>query len=183
MSDESQSESNRPTRSGSSWTWLIPLVTVIAVAAAVIAGLLIEASPDEPQRAPEPPSELPSGQELYERHCAVCHGDDGQSTSARYPPLVDTRWVVGDKRRLILVTLHGLRGPIEVRDRTYDELMPGFGTRLSNAEIAELLTYIRTSWGNDATDIDTADVADIRQEHRLDRGPWTADELDALDEL
>ena len=183
MSDESQPESNRPARSGSSWTWLIPLVTVIAVAAAVIAGLLIEAGDGEPQHPPERPPELPSGQELYERHCAVCHGDDGQSTSARYPPLVDTRWVVGDKRRPILVTLHGLRGPIEVRDRTYNEIMPGFGTRLSNAEIAELLTYIRTSWGNDATEIDADDVADIRREHRLDRSPWTAEQLDALDEL
>lgn len=180
MTDDRDDQEFSPGTRRRSHSWVIPIITVVVVAAAVIVGLMIQAELEATDQAPAPPDELPPADEIYNRHCASCHGDDGTSTSPRFPPLVDTDWVVGDEQRLILLTLHGLRGPIEVRGRTYDEPMPGFGTRLSDAEIAAILSYIRTSWGHDADEIDPQDVADARQLYPADRGPWTAEQLEAL---
>ncbi len=179
MSDNSSGDDFPPDEQHSAYSWLIPIITVVVVAAAVIVGLLIQAQLEEPEGPPAPPDELPPAEDLYVRHCAGCHGEDGQGIQARYPSLVDTHWVLEDEQRLILLTLHGLRGPIEVHGRTYDDFMPGFGRRLSNDEIAAILTYIRSSWNNDGDEITVEQVHEMRQAYPIDRGPWTADELDA----
>lgn len=179
MTDDPDEQDFSPGSDHSAYSWLIPIGTVVVVAAAVVIGLVWQADMEAADGPPEPPEQIPSGQQLYDRHCAACHGTDGDAPPPRYPPLVETEWVTGDAERPTLVVLHGLRGPIEVRGRTYDEPMPGFGTRLSDPEIARILTYIRTSWGNDASPVEPEDVAEIRDLFPADRGPWTAEELEA----
>ncbi len=166
-----------PKKQHGSYTWVIPLIAVFVVTAAVIMGLFVFNEQVPLDTVPEPPEELPPAQTLYRNYCATCHGADGLGVARRYPPLVDTHWVLEDSERLVLITLHGLTGPIEVRGQTYDDYMPPLGHRLSDEEIAHLLTYVRNSWGNDAGAITADEVSQTRQDHPHPRDPWTAEEL------
>jgi mono/diheme cytochrome c family protein len=98
---------------------------------------------------------------LYSTACANCHQREGQGRYPVFPPLAGSPWVNGESDRLIAITLHGLSGPIEVNDVQYAGLMPGF-THLSDREIADVLSHVRRSWGNDAPPIAEADVAAVR---------------------
>jgi len=62
-------------------------------------------------------------------------------------PLAGSPWVRGPENRLIRIVLHGVRGPLEVHDKTYDLEMPGFGRILSDADVASLLSYVRRRSG------------------------------------
>jgi mono/diheme cytochrome c family protein len=104
---------------------------------------------------------------LYAWSCANCHQSEGQGRHPVFPPLAGSPWVNGDRDRLIAVTLHGLSGPIEVNDVHYAGLMPGF-KHLSDREIADLLTHLRRSWGNDASPVTEADVAAVRARGETD---------------
>src|SRR6185503_849217 len=73
-----------------------------------------------------------SGATHYEHFCSGCHGGDGVALSGEAPPLAGSSWVSGLEARLIRIALHGLRGPIQVGDKTYDREMPGVGRRLSD---------------------------------------------------
>jgi mono/diheme cytochrome c family protein len=101
------------------------------------------------------------GEKLYNTYCASCHQQDGRGTDGRYPPLAGTDWVTGDKRRLIGVLLNGLEGPIEVKGETYNSVMPQHSF-LSDEEVAEVSTYIRQSFGNDADPIRAEEVSEVR---------------------
>lgn len=101
------------------------------------------------------------GEKIYADYCAACHQRDGQGTGGRYPPLVDTDWVTGDKDRLITVILQGLEGRIEVKGETYNGVMPQHSF-LSDDEVAEVATYIRQNFGNKASAITPEEVGEVR---------------------
>ena len=63
--------------------------------------------------------EFVSGRQLYLTTCAGCHGSDG-AASRFAPPLIGSDWVLGNKKRLSLVLLHGVEGPMEVNGKLYD---------------------------------------------------------------
>ncbi len=119
------------------------------------------------------------GDQLYAGLCQPCHGSDGMGTPGRYPPLVDSEWVVQDAETPTRIVLFGAEGPMEVLGETYNEIMDPFEHRLDDREVAAVVNYIRTSWGNDAPEIDPDRVAEIREEHE-GRGRWRATELQAL---
>lgn len=114
---------------------------------------------------------------LYARQCATCHGDDGAGMRRVYPPLAGSAWVTGDPERLARLLLHGLQGRIEVKGTFYNGVMPAFGQRLSNAEIAALMTHLRTSWGNAADSVSAEVVRSVRARHADRTSPWTAEEI------
>ena len=117
------------------------------------------------------------GARLYETRCASCHQFNGNGVGGQFPPLVETEWVTGDKGRLIRVILGGLSGEIEVDDEVYDGAMPPWGDFLSDADVAAILTHVRTSWGNDASPVSAEEVARVRAATEDKDGMWTADEL------
>ena len=165
------------------YTWIIPLATVVIVIALVVGGLYLQAQYYPGEEGLPVPEEFRvddarNGDELYNQFCAACHGRQGQGVGM-FPPLVDTDWVKGDPDRLILVTLHGLTGPIEVRGEIYDfdYGMPAFQGRMSDQEMANLLTFIRTSWGHDSSPITAEQVRELREAHDDRDYPWTAEEL------
>ncbi|MBA2662703.1 MAG: cytochrome c [Bradymonadaceae bacterium] len=162
-------------------TWIIPLVVggVSILAVLLVYGALAQRTPlDFVPPDPEGPIDAAA---LYQRQCAACHGAEGQGVPGRYPPLVQTAWVVADKDVPIRVVLHGLSGRIEVRGQPYGAMMPAFGHQLSNAEIAALLSHIRASWGNEAEAISTEEVAMVRESTDALRGPWTPEEIKVTD--
>lgn len=104
---------------------------------------------------------LTGGEKVYNIYCVNCHQRDGQGASGRFPPLAGTEWVTGNKERLISLVIQGMEGPITVNGESYNQVMPQHSF-LNNEEIADVLTFIRQHFGNEATDITPAEVAAVR---------------------
>ena len=101
------------------------------------------------------------GQVAYVRYCASCHLPAGQGDGNRFPPLFGSEWVGGDRTRLIKVVLNGLSGPITVRKKPYDGVMPAHSF-LSDEQVADILTYIRTRLSHGGTAISAEEVQTVR---------------------
>lgn len=123
----------------------------------------------------------PSGEQLYATACAGCHQASGEGRFPVFPPLAGSPWVNGDSDRLVAATLHGISGPISVNGMDYSGLMPGF-SHLDDQEIAEVLTHVRSAWGNRAAPIAASEVAAVRMATADRRTPWSAEELAPADE-
>ncbi len=118
------------------------------------------------------------GAELYMTRCMSCHQMNGRGVAGVFPPLVETEWVTGDKGRLIRVVLNGLTGEIDVEGERYSGAMPPWRSFLDDEQTAQLLSYIRTSWGNEASEVTAAEVTKVRAVTEERRDPWTQDELE-----
>ena len=123
-----------------------------------------------------------AGRQLYLTTCAGCHGSDGKGMARFGPPLADSEWVLGDEKRLALIILHGIEGPIDVGGQHYDApeiltVMPAHST-LDDASISSILTYIRNEWGNAAPPVSRRLVGMTRVMSQGRVMPWTAKELD-----
>lgn len=110
---------------------------------------------------------LEAGAQTYNIYCATCHQTNGKGDGTRFPPLSDTDWVTANRgqnrNRLISLLLNGLEGQIEVNGVAYNGIMPAHSF-LSDAEVAGVLTYIRKSFGNNASSISATEVAQVRKE-------------------
>ena len=102
------------------------------------------------------------GKQLFGAKCAACHQASGLGVAGVFPPLAGAEWVQGAEKVLISILLHGIQGEIEVQGNKYNGAMPAFGT-LADAEIAGVLSYIRSDWGNQAPPIAAAAVAAQRE--------------------
>ena len=102
------------------------------------------------------------GSKLYEQHCAQCHGDNGQGVANAYPALGGNRAVLmPQKANLVQIVLNGGYAPATAGNpRPYG--MPPFVLDLTDAEIAAVLTHIRSSWGNHANAVSELEVNRIR---------------------
>ncbi|MFE3839021.1 c-type cytochrome [Pseudogemmobacter sonorensis] len=99
----------------------------------------------------------------YVEHCTVCHRLDGMGAPQVYPALKDNSMVFADDpSSLIQVTLAGGRMP-DTPAHPMAFAMPGFA-HLTNEDLAELMTFIRNSWGNHASPVTGGDIARMRQE-------------------
>ncbi len=125
--------------------------------------------------------EFKAGHEVYFRdaHCATCHQPDGKGLDPAFPPLSESIYVNGDPERLIKITLHGLMGPIEVNGKSYNGQVPmtPFGGMLNDKEVANVLTYVRNSYGNKATAIAPEQVKKVRAETEGQQGFYQVDQL------
>ena len=99
-----------------------------------------------------------AGARLYENHCAQCHGDNGQGVAGAYPALSGNRAVtMPATANLVQIVLNGGYAPATAGNpRPYG--MPPFMLVLSDTEVASLLTYLRSAWGNQAGDVSALDV-------------------------
>jgi mono/diheme cytochrome c family protein len=118
------------------------------------------------------------GQQLFSLYCASCHGTDGKgATGGTFPPLADSPWLVGDPDRAVKLILHGLTGPVNVLGQTYNLEMPPQGAVLSDEQIAAILTYTRSAWGNQAGAVSSDAVKSLRAATQDRSTPWTEGEL------
>ncbi len=100
------------------------------------------------------------GQAVYEQYCLACHQANGSGVPNLNPPLRGIDWVLGDKTRLINVLLKGLQGQ-EIEGEVYDNAMPAHDF-LDDAKIADVLTYIRSNFGNKADAVKADEVRAVR---------------------
>lgn len=98
------------------------------------------------------------GKQLFGAKCVACHQASGLGVAGVFPPLAGAEWVLGEEKVLISILLHGVQGELEVKGNKYNGAMPAFGT-LADAEIAAVLSYIRSDWGNQGPPITAAAVA------------------------
>jgi ubiquinol-cytochrome c reductase cytochrome b subunit len=100
----------------------------------------------------------PDGATVYGTNCASCHGANGQGVPGSFPPLAGNPFVTGDPSKVIVVVDNGLHGAIKVNGQPFSGVMPAWKASLKPAEIAAVITYIRSSWGNKAPPVTEAQV-------------------------
>ena len=136
-------------------------------AMAVFLKSLPRAAPQPVAEAPRPqPAVAARGARVYEQHCAQCHGARGQGVAGAYPPLAGNRAVtLGVTANLVQVVLGGGYPPATAGN-PQPFGMPPYVTVLSDADVAAVLTHIRTSWGNQAAPVAELAVAQQRGSSR-----------------
>jgi mono/diheme cytochrome c family protein len=156
------------------------LASALQALRATAAGLADDAAPTKPRAHAIDAAVHQRGAAVYARTCIACHGLDGRGLPPVFPPLDGSDWIAGPGERVVDVVLHGLMGPITVNGRRYDAAMAPLGGQLSDQEIADVVTYVRQRWTNDAPAVTADVVAARRDKHKARATPWTAAELDAV---
>lgn len=98
---------------------------------------------------------------LYTTYCAGCHQNNGQGEENRYPPLAGSEWVNGNNENLIRVVLLGQQGEMLVKNKTYNQIMPSHNF-LSDEQLAQVISYIKTNFGNKGKKVMAAEVNAVR---------------------
>jgi len=103
-----------------------------------------------------------SGKQLYTQYCLTCHQEDGAGVPNLNPPLIKTSWVLGDKKKLINWVLKGSGDQkVPIDGNYYNNNMPSQAS-LKDEEIAQILTYVRSHFGNKASAVSAAEVKAVR---------------------
>jgi mono/diheme cytochrome c family protein len=134
--------------------------------------------PGGPEEAAAPVVQDPReiGRRVF-ANCMACHQATGLGLPGIFPPLAGSEWALGPEERIIRIVLNGLNGPITVKDSRFNNPMPAFGALLRDEQIAGVLTYVRSEWGNSAPAVSPDKVKEIRAAAAARPGPWTPEEL------
>lgn len=103
------------------------------------------------------------GARLYMANCLACHQADGSGVRGLQPPLAGTPVAIGDPRPLLAWVMYGTR-PAALPRGVYSGVMPQF-SYLSDADLATLLSYVRSSFGNQSGPVSADTVAEARAAH------------------
>jgi mono/diheme cytochrome c family protein len=101
------------------------------------------------------------GSHVYQTNCSSCHQLNGGGTPGAFPPLAGNPVVTGDPMKVIHIVKYGLTGAVTVAGKTYNGMMPAWGTQLSDGDMASAVTYIRSAWGNSGSSVTAAQVASV----------------------
>jgi mono/diheme cytochrome c family protein len=111
-------------------------------------------------------SQVDRGKKIFSANCAVCHQPNGLGAAGQgYPPLAGSEYVNGGTRRVGMIVLKGLQGPLTVKGQSFGTaVLQPWDKTLTDAKIADVLTYIRQEWGNKAGPVTAAQIAGLRKE-------------------
>jgi len=111
-------------------------------------------------------SPVDRGKKIFSANCAVCHQPNGLGAQGQgYPPLAGSEIVNGGSRRVGMIVLKGLQGPITVKGMQFGTaVMQPWEKTLNDAKIADVITYIRQEWGNKGGAVSAAQIAALRKE-------------------
>ena len=127
----------------------------------VVIFLLAQTKPKSSSQGGVDKASVERGRKIYDTYCLACHQADGSGVPRLNPPLIKTKWVLGDKKQLITVILKGMDEPIEVDGEDYNNVMASHAF-LKDQEVADVLTYIRNSFGNKGSAVTAAEVRGVR---------------------
>ena len=130
----------------------------------------------EEKPAAAPVAAARTGEQVFQQVCTSCHQATGQGIAGVYPPLAGSDWMSKSSETLIKIVLHGLMGEIEVNGTKYNQAMSPWGGSLNDEEVANVLTYVRSSWGNTGDAVKPEEVKTVRETFK-GHAPWTAAEL------
>ena len=134
----------------------------------------------EPERTRKVQTTSFNGRQLYLENCASCHQESGRGLPDKYPSLSHSSWVLGAPNRLVVLTLDGVRDTQTTSEKKQAGVMPAYRTGLTPANMAAVLTYIRQSWGNNASPISADYVQKLYSAQPFRADFWSWKELEKL---
>jgi mono/diheme cytochrome c family protein len=125
------------------------------------------------------------GQPLYMQTCIACHQPTGMGLPGAFPPLAKTEYTTGDARRMIAMILKGVQGPLTVNGAQYNNIMlpldMQFPVLKDDAKVADVLNYVRNSFGNEVKEPVTPEIVTaVRKEFESRTTPWLEADLKAF---
>jgi mono/diheme cytochrome c family protein len=105
------------------------------------------------------------GKKIFSANCQTCHQANGQGVPGQYPPLAGSEFTIGGSKRPAMIVLKGLQGPVKVKGQQYGSaVMQPWDKTLTDQKIADVLTYERSEWGNNASPVTAEQIAALRKE-------------------
>src|SRR3984893_17444585 len=105
------------------------------------------------------------GKKVFSANCQTCHQANGQGVPGQYPPLAGSEFTNGGSRRMAMIVLKGLQGPVKVKGQAYGTaVMQPWDKTLTDQKIADVMTYERSDWGNKASPVTAEQIAALRKE-------------------
>lgn len=111
------------------------------------------------------------GKQVFGAKCAACHQATGLGVAGVFPPVAASEWVLGDEKVLTNILLHGVTGEMDVKGTSYKGAMPAWNS-LSDEELAAVMSYIRSDWGNAAQEITPETVKAQREATKTRKEPY-----------
>lgn len=126
---------------------------------------------------------IAKGEPIYNNACAICHQKNGEGLTSLAPPLAASDWVTKSKTRLALIVSQGLEGPIVVNGKSFNSVMPPNGSHplLQGDGMANLLSYVRYAWDNNAPPVSPEELAEILAPYADRTALWTVQELNEIE--
>lgn len=121
------------------------------------------------------PGAAVDGAQVYAAQCVACHQATGAGLPGVFPPLAGADWVTGKEALAANIVLHGISGKLTVGGKEYNGQMPPFKDKLNDAEIAAVLSHVRTSFGNSAGAVAADAVKAVREAGKERKQPWNGD--------
>jgi mono/diheme cytochrome c family protein len=118
------------------------------------------------------------GAKVFNTACVACHQGNGQGLAGQFPPLAGSEWVLAEgPNRIIRIVLNGVAGPLNVKGADFNNAMPPWKESFNDAQIAAVITYIRSEWGNKAGPVTADQVKKWRDKDGSRGEPMNAAEL------
>src|SRR4051812_32510204 len=128
-------------------------------------------------------SQADRGKKIFSANCATCHQANGLGVTGQYPPLAGSEYVNGGTRRAGMIVLKGLQGPLTVKGQQFGTaVMQPWDKTLTDAKIADVLTYVRQEWGNKGGPVAAAQISGLRKELASRSESFTEADLKAVPE-
>ncbi len=120
------------------------------------------------------------GEAIYQ-NCQACHQTTGLGLPAQFPPLAKSGYVIQGEKRLVAILLKGIQGPFQLDGKPYNGgQMPAWEGALTDKKIAAVASFVRSSFGNGASEITPAKVAAARKEFADRKTSWSQADLDQI---
>lgn len=136
------------------------LIIGLFLSAFIANGQTHKTGASKPGAIPSLASSVEAGKKVFTQNCLSCHMQDGGGVPNMNPSLIKSSYVLGDKSKIIPVVLNGL-SHVEIDGDNYQNVMPSHSF-LTDKQIADVLTYVRNSFGNQASRIFQKDVTQLR---------------------
>jgi nitrite reductase (NO-forming) len=108
--------------------------------------------------------QVEKGKQVYMGLCFACHQADGKGLPNTFPPLDGSDYMIADRDRAVRIVLKGLTGPVTVSGKKFESIMPPQEAVLTDAQIADVLTYVYNAWGNTGEAFSAAKIKALRNE-------------------
>src|ERR1700704_452142 len=121
------------------------------------------------------------GKKIFAANCQTCHQANGLGVPGQYPPLAGSEFTTGGSRRPAMIVLKGLQGPVTVKGQKFGSaVMQPWDKTLTDQRIADVLTYERSEWGNNASPVAAEQIAALRKELASHPNSYTEPEIEKV---
>ncbi len=104
------------------------------------------------------------GKKVFAANCQTCHQANGLGIAGQYPPLAGSEFTTGGNRRPAMIVLKGLQGPVTVKGQHFGTAVMQPWESLGDQKVADVLTYERSEWGNNASPVTKEQITALRKQ-------------------